>query len=134
MKRKIVMLGFSFVFLMLSIFGCHHLEISSSKEQTQENVVRIGYQKNGPLVILKSLGTLEKNLKEQGYKVEWREFQEGLAIVEAVSAGRIDMGRNDNSQVIFVKVFRSCMVIVAAGKCMHYGSYIVVMEGSSIKE
>lgn len=43
---------------MLSIFGCHNLKVSSSKVQTQENDdVRIGYQKNGPLVILKSLGT-----------------------------------------------------------------------------
>lgn|SRR5690625_4732055 len=134
MKRKIILLGFSFLFLMLPIFGCHHLEISSSKEQTQENVVRIGYQKNGPLVILKSLGTLEKNLKEQGYKVEWREFQEGPALVEALSAGSIDMGRTGNSPVIFAQASRASFVIVAAGKSKYHGSGILVPEGSSIKQ
>src|SRR5690625_3391125 len=104
MKRKILLLGFSLVFLMLPIYGCQNLEIPSLKEETEENdVVRIGYQKNGPLVILKSLGNLEKNLKEKGYEVEWREFQEGPALVEALSAGSIDMGRTGNSPVIFAK-------------------------------
>ena len=38
----------------------------------QDKVVRIGFQKYGKLVLLKSKGTLEEKLKSAGYKVVWR--------------------------------------------------------------
>ncbi|WP_180955698.1 hypothetical protein [Bacillus sp. V33-4] len=41
-------------------------------------------------MILKSLRTLDKRLESDGYEVEWKEFQAGPAIVEAVNAGSID--------------------------------------------
>lgn len=40
----------------------------------QDKVVRIGYQKYGKLVLLKSKGTLEPKLAADGYKVVWTEF------------------------------------------------------------
>ena len=43
----------------------------------QDKVVRIGYQKYGKLVLLKSKGTLEPRLAADGYKVVWTEFPSG---------------------------------------------------------
>src|SRR5262245_61912989 len=42
-----------------------------------ENVVRIGFQKYGTLVLLKEKGLLEEKLKPLGYTVEWTEFPGG---------------------------------------------------------
>src|ERR1700723_297712 len=43
----------------------------------QDKVVRIGFQKYGKLVLLKSKATLEDRLKAAGYRVVWTEFPSG---------------------------------------------------------
>src|SRR5258705_5487881 len=50
----------------------------------QDKVVRIGFQKYGKLVLLKSKGTLEDKLKAAGYKVVWTEFPSGPPLLEAL--------------------------------------------------
>src|SRR4051812_38018737 len=57
-----------------------------------ENVVRIGFQKYGTLVLLKSKGLLEEKLKPLGYTVEWTEFPAGPQLLEALNVGAIDYG------------------------------------------
>ncbi|MDY0406550.1 hypothetical protein P5G51_015320 [Virgibacillus sp. 179-BFC.A HS] len=94
MKKWILLLVIGF--LCLAAAGCA-VNKDASADAKKDQVVRIGYQKNGPLVILKSLGTLEKRLDSLGYKVEWKEFQAGPALVEALNAGSIDFGRTGNS-------------------------------------
>ena len=58
----------------------------------QEKVVRIGFQKYGKLVLLKSKGTLEPKLKALGYSVAWTEFPSGPPLLEALNVGAIDFG------------------------------------------
>jgi sulfonate transport system substrate-binding protein len=58
----------------------------------QDKVVRIGFQKYGKLVLLKSKGTLEEKLKSAGYKVVWTEFPSGPPLLEALNVGAIDFG------------------------------------------
>ena len=53
----------------------------------QDKVVRIGYQKYGKLVLLKSRGTLEDKLKGLGYGVVWTEFPSGPPLLEALNVG-----------------------------------------------
>ena len=50
--------------------------------QNADNVIRIGYQKYGTLVLLKARGSLEKRLAPLHVEVEWTEFpaQPGLTI------------------------------------------------------
>ncbi len=50
----------SLLLLCFVTIGCSN---QSSTEKEEEKVVRIGYQKNGPLFIVKSRGTLEESLK-----------------------------------------------------------------------
>lgn len=131
MLSRTISLGFSLFLLILFMMGCSTQEGPSAEED--DKVIRIGYQKNGPLVILKSLGSLEEKLAPKGYEVEWKEFQEGPALVEALNAGSIDMGRTGNSPVIFAQASGASFVILAAGKSKFKGSGILVPEGSSIK-
>ena len=46
-------------------------------DRPQEKALRIGFQKFGELILLKSRGTLEKKAAALGYKVTWIEFPAG---------------------------------------------------------
>ena len=69
----------------------------------QEKVVRIGFQKYGKLVLLKSKGTLEEKLKSSGYKVVWTEFPSGPPLLEALNVGAIDFGNTGEAPPIFAQ-------------------------------
>ncbi|RFU62174.1 sulfonate ABC transporter substrate-binding protein [Peribacillus glennii] len=103
------------------------------KKDSGHKTIKIGYQKNGPLVILKSLGSLEKHLKPKGYEVEWKEFTAGPALLEALNVGSIDFGRTGDSPPIFAQAADAPFVYVAAGKTKVEGSGILVPEDSGIK-
>jgi hypothetical protein len=60
-------------------------------------VVRIGFQKYGKLVLLKSKGTLEEKLKAAGYKWFGRNFPSGPPLLEALNVGAIDFGNTGRS-------------------------------------
>ena len=80
----------------------------------QEKVVRIGFQKYGKLVLLKSKGTLEDKLKAVGYKVAWTEFPSGPPLLEALNVGAIDFGNTGEAPPIFAQ---------AAGAPIQYVAY-----------
>lgn len=133
MGKKMTLLFLSLLFLTITMMmGCNQKDVSSD-EQSRENVVRIGYQKNGPLVILKSLEALEERLEKEGYEVEWNEFQAGPALVEALNAGSIDFGRTGNTPPIFAQAGSAPFITLAAGKSKFHGSGILVPEDSTIK-
>jgi sulfonate transport system substrate-binding protein len=67
----------------------------------KQGVVRIGYQKTGPILLLKQRQTLEQLLEPQGYTVEWSEFNTGLSVVEALASGNIDFGTVGDAPSIF---------------------------------
>ena len=115
--------------LVISLMACESKEAANAHKQ----VVTIGYQKNGPLVILRGLGNLEERLEPLGYQVEWREFQTGPALTEALNANSIDIGRTGNAPVIFAQAAGAEMVVLAAGYSKYHGSGIIVHEGSEIQ-
>ena len=57
--------------------------IGSGSAHAQEKTVRIGFQKYGKLVLLKSKGSLETRLKALGWNIKWTEFSAGPALLEA---------------------------------------------------
>src|SRR3979409_2228267 len=67
----------------------------------QDKVVRIGFQKYGKLVLLKSKGTLEEKLKTAGYKVVWTEFPSGPPLLEPLNFGAFDFGNTGEAPPIF---------------------------------
>lgn len=82
---------------------------------------------------MKGLGTLEESLEPLGYEVEWHEFQAGPALIEALNAGSIDVGRTGNTPVIFAQAAGTPFVTLAAGKPKFEGSGIVVPKNSTIQ-
>lgn len=133
-KRTLLIFVGLILFLTTGLTACNHVknEENSAKEK-EEKIVRIGYQKNCPFVILKGLGTLEEKLEPLGYKVEWKEFQSGPALIEAINAGSIDIGRTGNTPVIFAQAAGTRFVTLAAGKPKYHGSGILIPKGSHIK-
>ena len=97
-----------------------------------QKVIHIGYQKNDPLMILKERRTLEKRLKSAGVKVKWTEFQDGPALLEALNAGSLDLGRTGETPPIFAQAAGSSLVYIAVGKTKSKGSGILVRKNSSI--
>lgn len=131
--RKTFLLCWICLFIsIVTLSGCSD-KVDSKENSENQNVVRIGYQKNGPLIILKSLGTLEKSLKPHGYTVEWKEFQAGPALTEALNAGSIDFGRTGNAPPIFAQASGAPFTYAVAGKSKYKGSGILVPKDSSIQ-
>ncbi|GGJ34905.1 aliphatic sulfonate ABC transporter substrate-binding protein [Deinococcus roseus] len=99
----------------------------------EDVVFKIGYQKGGLPVALKSLGWLDTAAK-QGIKFEWYLFPAGPQLLEAERAGAIDFGSTGDTPSIFA---------LAAGTPIRYvgitkntdpkGSAILVPKDSPIK-
>ena len=133
MRKSLLLLASFLLLLLAALTACGNDHEESSANTAEEKVVRIGYQKNCPFVILKGLGTLEETLEPLGYKVEWHEFQAGPALVEALNAGSIDVGRTGNTPVIFAQAANTPFKTLAAGKPKYEGSGILVPKDSDIK-
>jgi sulfonate transport system substrate-binding protein len=103
------------------------------KSNPAENVIRIGYQKYGTLVLLKARGTLEKRLAASRVEVQWTEFPAGPQLLEGLNVGSIDFGTAGEAPPIFAQ---------AAGADIIYAGYephasgaeaLVVPKSSPIK-
>lgn len=132
-KRIAPFLALSVLLLLGGVLTGCAAKSEGASSNSSSKVIRIGYQKNDPFMILKERGTLEKRLKPMGMKVEWNEFQDGPAMLEALNAGSIDVGRTGNSPPIFAISAGSDLVFIAAGKSKYEGSGILVKDNSSIK-
>jgi sulfonate transport system substrate-binding protein len=96
-------------------------------------VVRIGYQKYGSLIILKSSGALDKALAKKGWKVDWKLFVAGPALLEALNAGSLDFGTTGEAPPIFGQAANAPLLYVANEPPSPEGEAILVPKGSPIK-
>lgn len=99
----------------------------------QEKVVRIGFQKYGKLVLLKSKGALEDKLKAAGYKVVWTEFPSGPPLLEALNVGAIDFGNTGEAPPIFAQAAGAPIQYVAYEPPAPKGEAILVPKDSPLK-
>src|SRR5213592_3777714 len=99
----------------------------------QDKVLRIGFQKYGKLVLLKSKGTLEDKLKAAGYKVVWTEFPSGPPLLEAVNVGAIDFGNTGEAPPIFAQAAGAPIQYVAYEPPAPKGEAILVPKDSPLK-
>jgi sulfonate transport system substrate-binding protein len=95
--------------------------------------VRIGYQKYGKLVLLKSRGTLEEKLKPLGYKVSWTEFPSGPPLLEALNVGAIDFGVAGETPPIFAQAAGAPLVYLAYDPPAPQGEAILIPKDSPLK-
>lgn len=99
----------------------------------QDKTVRIGFQKYGKLVLLKSKGTLDDKLKAIGYKVVWTEFPSGPPLLEALNVGAIDFGNTGEAPPIFAQAAGAPLQYVAYEPPAPKGEAILVPKDSKLK-
>jgi sulfonate transport system substrate-binding protein len=115
------------VMLSLSIVGA-----TGAVSYAQDKTVRIGFQKYGKLVLLKSKGTLEGKLKAEGYQVVWTEFPSGPPLLEALNVGAIDFGNTGEAPPIFAQAAGAPIQYVAYEPPAPKGEAILVPKDSKI--
>jgi sulfonate transport system substrate-binding protein len=101
--------------------------------QAQEKTVRIGFQKYGKLVLLKSKGSLEPRLKALGWNVKWTEFTAGPALLEAINVGALDFGNTGEAPPIFAQAAGAPIRYVAYEPPAPNGEAILVPKDSALK-
>lgn len=98
-----------------------------------KNVLRIGYQKYGTLVILKGRGSLEKRLAAEGVEVKWTEFPAGPVLLEGLNVGSIDFGTAGEAPPIFAQAAGANLVYVGSEPPSPASEAILVPQGSPLK-
>ena len=94
--------------------------------------IRIGYQKNGVLVIARQQAALEQHFAPLGTAVTWIEFAAGPPLLEAMNAGSVDFGQVGDTPPIFAQAANAKIVYVA-GQPVTNGQGILVKSGSPIR-
>jgi sulfonate transport system substrate-binding protein len=107
---------------------------ASAKNDVETGVkeIRIGYQKNGVLVIARQQATLETHFAPQGIDVKWVEFSSGPPMMEAMNAGSIDYGAVGDSPPVFAQS-AGANIVYAAGEPITNGQGILVQADSPIR-
>jgi len=105
---------------------------SAALAQPAETRVRIGYQKYGVLLVVKGRGELDAALAAEHVKVEWAEFPGGIQLVEALQAGRIDLGVTGEAPPIFGQAAGAPLVYLAAEPAAPEAEAIVVKTSSPV--
>lgn len=94
--------------------------------------IRIGYQKNGVLVIARQQAALEKHFSALGIAVKWVEFSSGPPMMEAMNVGSIDYGAVGDSPPVFAQA-AGAAIVYAAGQPITNGQGILVPKDSPIR-
>jgi sulfonate transport system substrate-binding protein len=100
---------------------------------TADKTIRIGFQKYGTLVLLKTKGLLEEKLKPLGWSVEWTEFPAGPQLLEALNVGAIDFGTTGEAPPIFAQAAGAPLIYVGYEPPAPKGEAILVPQDSSLK-
>jgi sulfonate transport system substrate-binding protein len=101
--------------------------------QNADNVLRIGYQKYGTLVLLKARGSLEKRLAPLHVEVKWTEFPAGPQLLEGLNVGSIDFGTVGEAPPIFAQAAGADLVYVGNEPAASTAEAIIVPKDSPIK-
>lgn len=120
-------------FLKLSV-GAAAVAALSARGQAETGVkeIRIGYQKNGVLVIARQQANLENHFKPLGIEVKWVEFSSGPPMMEAMNVGSIDYGAVGDSPPVFAQA-AGAAIVYAAGQPVTNGQGILVPQNSAIR-
>ncbi len=90
--------------------------------------VRIGYQKNGSLAIMRQQRRLER-----GLAVEWVEFNSGPPLLEALNAGAVDFGATGDTPPIFAQAAGADLLYVGGQPLSGANEAVLVPASSPIR-
>ncbi|GLY48488.1 ABC transporter substrate-binding protein [Lentzea sp. NBRC 102530] len=92
-------------------------------------VLKVGDQKGGAKAVLTAAGLLN----DFPYKIEWATFTSGPPLLEAASAGAIDLGGVGNTPPIFAAAANARIAAVGASKGQVEADAILVPENSPLR-
>jgi sulfonate transport system substrate-binding protein len=120
-------------FLKLSLGTAAAAALSGeARAQASVKEIRIGYQKNGVLVIARQQAALENHFRPLGIEVKWVEFSSGPPMLEAMNVGSVDYGAVGDSPPVFAQS-AGAAIVYAAGQPITNGQGILVPANSSIR-
>jgi sulfonate transport system substrate-binding protein len=119
------------LFLGGSLTGLGLSETAQAQAFAGAKELRIGYQKNGVLVVARQQGALEHRLEPRGIEVKWSEFTSGPPMLEAMNAGSVDVGQVGDTPPIFAQA-AGANVVYVAGQPITNGQGILVKQQSPI--
>ena len=91
--------------------------------------VRIGYQKNGSLAIMRQ----QRRLETQGLAAEWVEFSSGPPLLEALNAGAVDFGATGDTPPIFAQAAGAELLYVGGQPASGVNQAVLVPVSSPIR-
>ena len=92
--------------------------------------VRIGYQKNGSLAVMRQ----QRRLEAQGLAAEWVEFNSGPPLLEALNAGAVDFGATGDTPPIFAQAAGADLLYVGAQPITGASEAVLVPASSPIRQ
>jgi sulfonate transport system substrate-binding protein len=96
--------------------------------------IRIGYQKNGTFLVASQRETVADAVRAAGGAgVEWREFQAGPPLLEAMAAGAIDLGGTGDAPPIFAQAAGAPIRYVAVRPLSGAAGGLLTPKGSAVK-
>jgi sulfonate transport system substrate-binding protein len=99
---------------------------------SERKELRVGYQKNGVLVIARQQAMLERTLAPLDISVTWVEFTSGPPLLEAMNAGSIDLGPTGDVPPVFAQA-AGAHVVYVAGQASTNGQGILVKPDAGIR-
>ncbi|WP_394781663.1 sulfonate ABC transporter substrate-binding protein [Undibacterium sp.] len=107
--------------------------LASAQNKPAPGVLRIGYQKYGTLVLLKTTGALDKRLSQHGIQLKWIEFPAGPQLLEGLNVGSVDFGTTGEAPPIFAQAAGADLVYVGNEPPAPEGEAIIVPKNSPLK-
>ena len=98
----------------------------------EQKEIRIGYQKNGVLVVARQQATLEKHFESSAIAINWVDFPSGPPMLEAMNAGAVDFGQVGDTPPIFAQA-AGARIVYVAGQPVTNGQGILVKPDSAIR-
>ncbi|MFD1430816.1 aliphatic sulfonate ABC transporter substrate-binding protein [Lacticaseibacillus mingshuiensis] len=134
-SRLLILLVVVLALIGVACYGYWTSNGGASASTTKKlKTVTIGYQKADPVDISRQRGELAKEMKAKGYKVVFKEFQDGTALTTALRSGSIDYARLGDTPPVTDQAQGLGFVYVAAGSDKVKGSGILVKKDGDIKE
>lgn len=119
--------------LLAGVGALSGLAAAGNANQVQTKVLRVGLQKSSSFNILRARGDLAKRLERQGIKVTWAEFTSGPPLLEALAAGKVDVGETGDAPVIFAQSKKAPIVYFGQSQPNPEAVAILVRPNSPIR-
>ncbi|MFI5739436.1 ABC transporter substrate-binding protein [Streptomyces anulatus] len=129
-RRTLPALLLPLALLLSACGGSSSANSGGSTDGKGSLTLNVGDQKGGYEAILRASGELD----DLGYRIKWSTFTSGPPLLEAVSAGAVDIGGVGNTPPVFAAGADSNIAVVGATHGSSAGEVIVVPEDSPLKK